>query len=76
MQSQKDRADAAAAAHNDLITAQRTEIDGLEAELRAIRASLGVDGGSDTSNTTDGNDDNATSIAKQREQMKAEAGRD
>jgi len=69
VQSQKDRADTAAAAHNDLVAAQRAEIDGLEAELRAIRASLGVDGGSDTT-TTNGNDDNATSIAKQREQMK------
>jgi len=71
VQSQRDRADAAAAAHNDLVDAQRAEIEGLEAELEAIRANLGVGGGGggeeDSKAKGDANDG---SIARQREQMK------
>lgn len=71
VQNQKDRADAAASAHNDLVAAQRAEIEGLEEELRSIRANLGVDGGGGTGggSSNDGNN-NDGSIAKQREQMK------
>ena len=75
VQTQRERADAAAAAHNDLVEAQRAEIEGLEAELEAIRANLGVGGGAGAGEENDEaaeaeGDANDGSIARQREQMK------
>ena len=75
VQTQRERADAAAAAHNDLVEAQRAEIEGLEAELEAIRANLGVGGGGGAGEDNDEaaeaeGDANDGSIARQREQMK------
>ena len=75
VQTQRERADAAAAAHNDLVEAQRAEIEGLEAELEAIRANLGVGGsggaGEDNDEAAEAKGDaNDGSIARQREQMK------
>ena len=75
VQTQRERADAAAAAHNDLVEAQRAEIEGLEAELEAIRANLGVGGGAGAGEDNDEaaeveGDANNGSIARQREQMK------
>jgi hypothetical protein len=75
VQTQRERADAAAAAHNDLVEAQRAEIEGLEAELEAIRANLGVGGSGGAGEDNDEaavakGDANDGSIARQREQMK------
>ena len=75
VQTQRERADVAAAAHNDLVEAQRAEIEGLEAELEAIRANLGVGGGAGAGEENDEaaeakGDANDGSIARQREQMK------
>lgn len=76
VQTQRERADAAAAAHNDLVEAQRAEIEGLEAELEAIRANLGVGGSGGAGKDNDEakgdakGDANDGSIARQREQMK------
>ena len=68
VQTQRDRAAAAAAAHDDLVEAQRAEIEGLEAELAAIRDNLGVGGNGAGEETPDSANDG--SIARQREQMK------
>lgn len=68
VQTQRDRADAAAAAHDDLVEAQRAEIEGLEAELAAIRDNLGVGGNGAGEEAPDSANDG--SIARQREQMK------
>ena len=75
VQTQRERADAAAAAHNDLVEAQRAEIEGLENELEAIRANLGVGGsggaGEDNDEAAEAKGGaNDGSIARQREQMK------